>query len=105
LAPIRRGAQNAPMAEVTIRVEHALGRAEALARIRRAAEGLAQQGRVVQRLEWSETGALVAGDGFEGRLVVGDAEVTGSVELGWKLAFFPLKVRREAEAWLAELLR
>jgi hypothetical protein len=97
--------KDAPMAEVTIRVQHALGRAEALARIRRAADELVQQGRVVRRLEWSETGAIVAGDGFEGRLVVEETEVTGAVVLDWKLSFFPLKVRREAEGWLAELLR
>ncbi|MBL8863831.1 MAG: polyhydroxyalkanoic acid system family protein [Planctomycetes bacterium] len=92
------------MAEVTIRVSHTLGRAEALARLRRATEGLAQSGRIVRTLEWSVESARVAGDGFEGQLVVGETEVTGRVELGWKLAFFPLRVQREAEAWLREAL-
>lgn len=94
------------MGSVRIRVEHALGRDEALARIRRAAEQLSARGSgYVRSIEWSETGAVVVGEGFEGRLVVTDVEVTSEVELGWKLAFFPLKVQRDAEAWLRELLR
>jgi hypothetical protein len=94
------------MGNVRIRVEHALGRDEALRRIQAAAEELrARGGSPVQRLEWHESGAIVVGDSFEGRLVVTEVEVTGEVELGWKLAFFPLKVQRDAEAWLRNLLR
>ncbi|MCY2959706.1 MAG: polyhydroxyalkanoic acid system family protein [Planctomycetota bacterium] len=94
------------MGSVRIRVEHALGRQEALSRIRRAADGLGAKGAAyVKSVEWSESGAVVAGDGFDGRFVVTDTDVTAEVELGWKLAFFPLKVQRDAEAWLRDLLR
>ncbi len=94
------------MGQVTLRVEHALGRAEALRRIQAAAEKLRERaGSVVRTLEWTEAGAEVAGDGFEGTLAVGETDVTGTVELGWKLAFFPLKVQREGEAWLRDVLQ
>jgi hypothetical protein len=93
------------MKEVRFSVPHSLGRDEALRRIRQAAEELAAGRSVVRRLEWSETGALVAGDGFEGRLIVLEAVVEAEVQLGWQLAFFPLKAQREAEAWLAGVLR
>jgi len=97
---------NAPMTNVQIRVEHKLGRAEALARIRRAADGMgAKAASYVRSAEWSDTGAVVVGNGFDGRFVVSDVDVTADVELGWKLSFFPLKVQREAEVWLADLLR
>lgn len=94
------------MGKVQIRVEHALGRVEAQRRIRAAAEAQAEKGaKYVKSLSWSEGGAHVVGDGFEGKLAIGDTEVTGDVDLGWKLAFFPLKIQREAEAYLRELLR
>jgi len=94
------------MGQVQIRVEHALGRAEAQRRIRAAADAQAQKGsKYVQSLTWSEGGAHVVGDGFEGTLTIGDTDVAGDVELGWKLAFFPLKIQREAEAYLREILR
>lgn len=94
------------MGTVQIRVEHALGRDEALVRIRNAAEQLSSRGSgYVRSIEWSESGAVIVGESFEGRLVVTEVEVTGDVELGWKLAFFPLKVQRDAEAWLRDLLR
>lgn len=94
------------MGTVRIRVEHALGRAEALGRIRRAAEGLGSNAaKYVKSVEWSDAGAVVVGDGFDGRFVVGDTDVTAEVELGWKLAFFPLKVQRDGEAFLRDLLR
>lgn len=97
---------NAVMTNVRIRVEHALGRDEALARIRRAADGMGSKAAAyVRSVEWSEAGAVVAGDGFDGRFAVSENDVTAEVELGWKLSFFPLKVQREAETWLANLLR
>lgn len=100
------GPCNVAMGNVRIRVEHALGREQALDRIRRAAEGLTSKGSgYVRSVEWSESGAVVVGESFEGRLEVTEVEVTGEVVLGWKLAFFPLKVQRDAEAWLRELLR
>jgi hypothetical protein len=83
-----------------------VGRAEALGRIRRAAEGMGSKAAsYVRSVEWTETGAVVVGEGFDGRFVVSETDVTAEVQLGWKLAFFPLKVQRDAEAWLAELLR
>ncbi len=94
------------MGTVRVRVEHKLGRAEALGRIRRAAEGMGSKAAAyVRTVEWSETGAVVVGEGFDGRFVVSETDVTAEVELGWKLAFFPLKVQRDAEAWLGELLK
>jgi putative polyhydroxyalkanoate system protein len=93
------------MGSVRIRVEHALGRDEARARIQGAAAGLTEKSALVRSIAWTEDGAQVAGDGFDGRLSIGDTEVVGEVELGWKLAFFPLKVRRDAEAWLQDLLK
>lgn len=97
---------NARMTNVQIRVEHKLGRQEALARIRRAADGMgAKAASYIRSAEWSDTGAVVAGNGFDGRFVVSDTDVTADVDLGWKLSFFPLKVQREAEAWLADLLK
>ncbi len=97
---------NAVMTNVRIRVEHALGRDEAMARIRRAADSMAPKAAAYLRsVEWSDSGAVVLGDGFDGRFVVSENDVTADVELGWKLSFFPLKVQREAETWLADLLR
>lgn len=94
------------MASVQIRVAHALGRAEARARIQKATvDHAAQVGKFVKSLTWTESGAEVVGEGFEGSLAIGDTEVTGEVELGWKLSFFPLKVQRDGEAWLSALLR
>lgn len=94
------------MGNVQIRVEHALGRAEALRRIRAAAEGMdAKAASYVKSVEWSDTGAVVHGSGFDGRFAVSDTDVTAEVELGWKLAFFPLKVQRDGEAFLRDLLK
>ncbi len=94
------------MGTVRIRVEHKLGRAEALDRIRRAAEGMGSKAAAyVRSVEWTDTGAVVVGESFDGSFVVSDIDVTAEVQLGWKLAFFPLKVQRDAEAWLGELLR
>ncbi len=93
------------MGKVTLKVEHALGRTEALARIRRAAEGMdAKAAKYVRSVQWSESGAVVDGDGFSGAFTVTDTDVTADVELGWKLAFFPLKVQRDGEAFLRNLL-
>ncbi len=89
---------------VSIRVAHTLGREEARTRIQRAAAGLAEKTALVRTIQWTEAGATIAGDGFDGRLTITDTEVVGEVELGWKLAFFPLKVQRDAEAWLQNLL-
>jgi len=94
------------MGNVQIRVEHALGRAEALGRIRKAAESMGSSAaKYMKSVEWSDSGAVVVGDGFDGRFVVTDSDVTAEVELVWKLAFFPLKVQRDGEAWLRDLLR
>jgi hypothetical protein len=94
------------MATVQLRVEHKLGRAEALARIRKAVDGVgAKAAAYVQSIEWSDSGAVVHGNGFDGRVVVTDTDMTAEVELGWKLAFFPLKVQRDGEAFLRDLLR
>jgi hypothetical protein len=94
------------MKTVTLRVEHALGRAEAMSRIRKAAEGLTgRSAAFVKSIEWSDTGASVVGEGFQGRLTVNDTDVVGEVELGWALAFLPLKVQRDGEAWIGGLLR
>ncbi len=94
------------MKTVTLRVEHALGRTEALSRIRKAAEGLSgRSAAFVKSIEWSDTGARVVGEGFQGQLTVSDTDVVGEVELGWQLAFLPLKVQRDGEAWIGGLLR
>ncbi len=90
--------------KVSIRIEHALGRDEARTRIQRAAAGLAEKTALVRQIQWTDEGATITGDGFDGRLTIGDTDVVGEVELGWKLAFFPLKVQRDAEAWLQNLL-
>ena len=97
---------NPSMAKVSIRVEHTLGAAEVERRIRAAAAMLEEKKPgIVRSITWNGGRAHASGDGFEGDLVITERDFTASVELGWKLAFFPLKVQREAEAWLAQLLR
>lgn len=94
------------MSKLQVRVEHALGAAEAERRIRAAADQLvAQKPDVVKSIAWSDGVAHVVGPGFEGDLRVHDRDVEIEAELGFMLSMFALKARKEGEAWLANLLR
>lgn len=93
------------MAKIAIQVEHALGKQAAFERIRIAAE--AHQKKLqdfVQTVEWSADSVRVAGRGFSGEIRVGEREVAVDAELGFPASLMPMKVRKEAEAWLHQVL-
>lgn len=89
------------MAKISVKVDHTLGAAEALKRIRTAAE--AQRAKVsafVSEVAWTASGVRVVGQGFSGEIHVGESDVTVDAELGFPASLMPMKVQREAEAWL-----
>lgn len=93
------------MANISFKVEHALGAAEALKRVRAAAE--AQRSKAagfVNDVAWTANGARVDGKGFSGEIQVGERDVSVDANLGFPASLMPLKVQREAEAWLRSAL-
>lgn len=93
------------MSNISLTIEHALGSAEALKRIRAAAD--AQQARAagfVKSVTWTEGGARVEGTGFSGEISVGEREVRVDAELGFPASLMPMKAKKEAEAWLRGVL-
>jgi putative polyhydroxyalkanoate system protein len=93
------------MATISFKVEHALGKAEAMRRIRAAADehkdkvaGFAKQ------LQWSPDGAHVEGKGFSGDLRVGEKDVIIEADLGFPASLMPMKIQREAESFLRKQL-
>lgn len=93
------------MARFTIKVDHALGSAEAMKRIRSAAEAQkAKAAGFVKEAIWSENSLHVDGQGFSGDIRVADRDVTVDAELGFPASLMPLKIQKEAEAWLRTVL-
>lgn len=93
------------MAKISVKVDHTLGSVEALKRLRSAAE--AQRAKVagfLNEVEWTPRGARVDGKGFSGEIQVDESAVTVDADLGFPASLMPLKVKREAEAWLRSAL-
>lgn len=93
------------MAKIAIQVEHALGQQTAFERIRKAAEEHRDKvAGFVQELTWTSDSVHVQGQGFAGEIRVGDRTVDVDAELGFPASLMPMKVRKEAEAWLRKVL-
>jgi putative polyhydroxyalkanoate system protein len=93
------------MAKMSFRVEHALGKAEAMRRIREAAEQHKDKAAAyVKDVQWTADSARVVGRGFSGELHVGEKDVTIEADLGFPASLMPLKIQREAESWLGKQL-
>lgn len=93
------------MAKISVKVEHALGAAEAMKRLRAAADAAAgKTASFVNRVEWSERGAVVDGKGFSGSFAVGERDVTIEADLGFPASLMPMKIQRDAEEWLRKTL-
>ncbi len=93
------------MAKIAIQVEHALGRQAAFERIRMAAEEHRDKvAGFVQDLTWTSDSVRVQGKGFSGEIRVGESSVDVDAELGFPASLMPMKVRKEAEAWLRKVL-
>jgi putative polyhydroxyalkanoate system protein len=93
------------MAKLTIKVDHTLGTAEAMRLLRAAAE--AHQKKVsgfVNSAVWSENSLHVDGKGFSGDIRVADRDVTVDADLGFPASLMPMKIQKEAEAWLRSVL-
>jgi putative polyhydroxyalkanoate system protein len=93
------------MAKMTFKVEHALGKAEAMRRIREAAEKHKDEAaRYVKDVQWTADGVRVTGTGFSGELRVGERDVTIEADLGFPASLMPMKIQREAQSWLGKQL-
>jgi putative polyhydroxyalkanoate system protein len=93
------------MTKLTFKVDHALGKAEAMKRIREAAEKHKDKvAGYVKDLQWTADGARVEGTGFSGELRVGERDVTIEADLGFPVSLMPMKIQREAETWLGKQL-
>ncbi len=93
------------MAKMSFKVEHALGKAEAMRRIRAAAEQHKDKTSVyVKEMQWTPEGARVVGTGFSGEIRVGEREVTIDADLGFPASLMPMKIQREAESMLGKML-
>ena len=93
------------MSKMTFKVEHQLGKAEAMRRIREAAEKHKDKtAGYVKEMEWTSDGARVVGTGFSGEIRVGEREVTIDADLGFPASLMPMKIQREAESWLGKQL-
>jgi putative polyhydroxyalkanoate system protein len=93
------------MSKFTLKVDHALGTAEAMKRIRAAADAQSSKASgFVKEAVWSENSLRVDGTGFSGEMRVADRDVTVEAELGFPASLMPLKIRKEAEAWLRGVL-
>lgn len=93
------------MTKITVKVEHALGVAEAMKRLRAAADAAAPKtASFVKKVEWSDTGAVVDGKGFSGSFAVGEKDVTIDADLGFPASLMPMKIQRDAEDWLRKTL-
>lgn len=93
------------MAKVSIKVGHALGATEAMKLIRDAANAQASKASgFVKSAVWTDNTLHVDGKGFTGELRVGDSDVTVDADLGFPASLMPLKIQKEAEAWLRGVL-
>jgi putative polyhydroxyalkanoate system protein len=93
------------MAKLTIKIDHTLGTVEAMKLIRAAADSQAAKASgFVKSAVWSENSLHVDGKGFSGDLRVGERDVTIDAELGFPASLMPMKVQKEAEAWLRGVL-
>lgn len=93
------------MAKLTVTIDHTLGAAEAMKRIRAAADSqAAKASSYVKSVEWTANSAHVDGKGFSGDLRVGERDVTIDADLGFPASLMPMKVKKEAEAWLRGVL-
>jgi putative polyhydroxyalkanoate system protein len=93
------------MSKMTFKVEHQLGKAEAMRRIREAAEKHKDKTSVyVKEMQWTSEGARVVGTGFSGEIRVGEREVTIDADLGFPASLMPMKIQREAESMLGKML-
>lgn len=93
------------MTTIEVRVPHALGRAEALRRIRAKAEPMIASGRApITSLEWTDEGARIASANSSGTLVCTDAEVVVTAELGGFVAFMSAGAKKAVDGWLREVL-
>lgn len=93
------------MTTIEVRVPHALGRAEALRRIRAKAEPMIASGRApITSLEWTDEGARIASANSSGTLVCTDAEVVVRAELGGFVAFMSAGAKKAVDGWLREVL-
>ena len=93
------------MGKMSFKVEHALGKAEAMRRIREAAEKHKDKAAgYVKDVQWTADSVRVVGKGFSGDLHVGERDVTIDVDLGFPASLMPLKIQREAESWLQKQL-
>jgi hypothetical protein len=93
------------MGKVRVEVDHKLGRERALAHIRATAESMrAKAAPFIKSVEWSDTGAVVVGEGFKGRLEVEETKVIVDADLGFALSLFPVKAEREMRSWIQKVL-
>ncbi len=93
------------MATISFKVEHTLGKAEAMRRIRAAAEEHKDKvAGFANDVQWSPDGAHVDGKGFSGDLRVNERDVTIEADLGFPASLMPMKIQREAESWLGKQL-
>jgi hypothetical protein len=93
------------MTSIEVRVPHALGRAEALRRIRAKAEPMIASGRApITSLEWTDEGARIASANSSGTLACTDTEVVVNAELGGFAAFMSAGAKKAVEGWLREVL-
>ena len=93
------------MAKLTVKVDHALGAAEAMKRLRAAADAQSKKASgFVNSAVWSENSLHVEGKGFSGDMRVGERDVTVDAELGFPASLMPMKIQKEAENWLRGVL-
>lgn len=93
------------MAKIAIQVEHALGQQAAFERIRKAAEEHRDKvAGFVRELTWTSDSVRVQGQGFSGEIRVSERHVDVEADLGFPASLMPMKVRKEAEAWLRKVL-
>ncbi|MDZ4773695.1 MAG: polyhydroxyalkanoic acid system family protein [Planctomycetota bacterium] len=93
------------MSKVSLTIEHTLGTVEAMRRIRTAAEAQrAKAAGFVSNVTWTEDVARVEGTGFSGEIRVSEREVKIDAELGFPASLMPMKIKKEAEAWLRGVL-
>jgi len=93
------------MTKISVKVDHELGAAEAMKRLRAAADAAgAKASSFVNKVEWNANGAVVDGKGFSGSFAVGERDVTIDADLGFPANLMPLKIQRDAEDWLRKTL-
>lgn len=93
------------MTTIEVRVPHALGKAEALRRIKAKAEPMIASGRApITSMEWTDDGARVASANSQGELVCSDTEVVVTARLGGFVALMSIGAKKAVEDFLKKTL-